>query len=145
MSQAGESGFDSAILDKENHTIALIEVKAHPVERWESILLTQLSKLSEGVEFLLAIDPNRVCLYRPGGENVISPVLRFDTRKILEHYDPEVARRRVFESYLLTLVEAWFRDLAYHWKSENPPGSADLRRVGMLEKLAGGTTQRLGV
>jgi hypothetical protein len=49
-----------------------------------------------------------------------------------------------FESYLLTLVEAWLRDLAYHWKSEDPPGSEELGRAGLLEKLEGGTTQRLG-
>jgi hypothetical protein len=59
-------------------------------------------------------------------------------------YDPEFPRERVFESYLLTLVEAWLRDLAYHWKSENPPGSEELGRAGLLEKLEGGTTQRLG-
>lgn len=36
------------------------------------------------------------------------------------------------------------RDLAYHWKSENPPGSEELGKAGLLEKLEGGTTQRLG-
>jgi hypothetical protein len=50
----------------------------------------------------------------------------------------------VFESYLLTLVEAWLRDLSYHWKSENPPGSEELRSAGLLKRLEGGTTQRLG-
>jgi len=45
----------------------------------------------------------------------------------------------VFESYLLTLVEAWLRDLAYHWKSEDPPGSEELGKAGLIEKLEGGT------
>ena len=53
-------------------------------------------------------------------------------------------KARVFEDYLLTLVEAWIRDLAYHWKSEAPPGSQELEQAGVLQTLAGGTTQRLG-
>ena len=69
---------------------------------------------------------------------------KLDTRQVLQHYDLEFPGKRVFESYLLTLVEAWLRDLAYHWKSENPPGSEELGRAGLLERLEGGTTQRLG-
>ena len=72
------------------------------------------------------------------------PIVQLDTRQVLQHYDTDFPRRRVFEFYLLTLVEAWLRDLAYHWKSENPPGSEELGRTGLLEKLEGGTTQRLG-
>jgi hypothetical protein len=83
-------------------------------------------------------------LYRSERGALEEPIVRLDTREILQFYDPEFPGKRVFESYLLTLVEAWLRDLAYHWKSENPPGSAELERVGLLERLQGGTTQRLG-
>jgi hypothetical protein len=78
------------------------------------------------------------------GENLGEPLVRLDTRQVLQHYDPDFPSRRVFEAYLLTLAEAWLRDLAYHWKSESPPGSDELRSVGLLEKLEGGTTQPLG-
>ena len=101
-------------------------------------------KSAESVAFVLAIDPNSIQLYRPEGESLGEPIARLDTRQVLQHYDPEFSRKRVFESYLLTLVEAWLRDLAYHWKTEYPPGSAELGRTGLLEKLEGGTTQRLG-
>ena len=30
--------------------------------------------------------------------------------QVLQHYDPQFSRKRVSESYLLTLVEAWLRD-----------------------------------
>jgi hypothetical protein len=139
-----DSGFDAAVVDRENHAVALVEVKAHPVERWTTILPGQLAKAAERVAFVLTIDPDRIQLYRSGGEDLGEPIARLDTEQVLQHYDPELPGKRVFESYLLTLVEAWLRDLAYHWKSENPPGSEELARAGLLEKLEGGTTQRLG-
>ena len=144
MPRTADSGFDAAVVDRENYTVALVEVKAHPVERWATILPRQLAKFAERVAFVLTIDPNCIQLYRSGGESLGEPIVRLDTRQVLQHYDPEFPRERVFESYLLTLVEAWLRDLAYHWKSEDPPGSEELRKAGLLEKLEGGTTQPLG-
>jgi hypothetical protein len=144
MPRTADNGFDAAVVDRENHAIALVQVKAHPVERWAAILPGQLAKFSEPAAFVLTIDPNRIHLYRPAGENLGEPIADLDTPQVLQHYDPEFPRKRVFEPYLLTLVEAWLRDLAYHWKSENPPGSEELERAGLLEKLEGGTTQRLG-
>ena len=144
MPRTADSGFDAAVVDRENHTVALVEVKAHPVERWATILPRQLAKFAERVAFVLTIDPNCIQLYRSGGESLGESIVRLDTRQVLQHYDPEFPRERVFESYLLTLVEAWLRDLAYHWKSEAPPGSEELGKAGLLEKLEGGTTQPLG-
>ena len=31
----------------------------------------------------------------------------------------------LFEYYLITLIQAWIKDLAYHWKIQKPP-SIDL-------------------
>ena len=144
MPRTADNGFDAAVMDRENHAVALVQVKAHPVERWATVLPRQLAKLAERVAFVLTIDPGCIQVYRPGGQSLGEPIVRLDTRQVLGHYDPEFPRKRVFESYLLTLVEAWLRDLAYHWKSENPPGSEELGRAGLLEKLEGGTTERLG-
>src|SRR5262249_34009593 len=126
------------------HTVALVEVKAHPVGRWATTLPGQPAKFAEPVAFVLTTDPDSIQLYRSKGESLGEPIVRLDTRQVLQHHDPEFPRERVFEFYLLTLVEAWLRDLAYHWKSEEPPGSEELGRAGLLEKLEGGTTQRLG-
>ena len=144
MPRTADHGFDAAVVDRENHAVALVQVKAHPVERWATNLPGQLAKFAQRVAFVLTIDPNHIELYRPAGENLGEPLVHLDTQQVLQHYDPEFAGKRVFESYLLTLVEAWLRDLAYHWKSENPPGSEELGRTGLLEKLEGGTTQPLG-
>lgn len=142
MPRTADSGFDAAVVDREDHAVALIQVKAHPVERWATILQRQLATLEERVAFVLTIDPITIQLYRKDGAGLGEPIVNLDTRQILQHYDPEFPRKRLFESYLLTLVEAWLRDLAYHWKSDTPPGSAELGRAGLLERLEGGTTQR---
>jgi hypothetical protein len=139
-----DNGFDAAVVDRENHAVALVQVKAHPVDTWATIVPTQLAKFAEPADFVLTIDPNCIHLYRPVGQSLGEPIVHLDTRQVLQHYDPEFPRKRLFEPYLLTLVEAWLRDLAYHWKSENPPGSEELGRTDLLEKIEGGTTQPLG-
>jgi len=144
MPRTTDYGFDAAVLDRDNHAVALVEVKAHPVESWATIVPRLLARFPERVAFVLAIDPKCIHLYRPAGENLGEPIVQLDTRQVLQHYDPEFPGKRLFESYLLTLVEAWLRDLAYQWKSEKPPGSEELARAGLLEKLEGGTTQLLG-
>jgi hypothetical protein len=145
MPHATESGFDIAIVDRENRPVALVQVKAHPVgQNWETFLPKQLVNLPQSVAFVLTIDPNSIHLYQWSGKELTGPLVDLETATILRHYEPEFGKRRVFESYLLTLVEAWFRDLAYHWKSEIPPGSEELRKAGLLDKLEGGTTLPLG-
>jgi hypothetical protein len=144
MPRTADNGFDAAVVDREDHTVALVEVKAHAVETWATILPRQLARSSERVAFILTTDPNWIQLYRSDGESLGEPIVRLDTRQVLQHYDPIFPEKRVFEPYLLTLVEAWLRDLAYHWKSEHPPGSEELGKTGLLEKIEEGTTQRVG-
>jgi hypothetical protein len=144
MPKTADNGFDAVIRDSDDRVVALVEVKAHPVDKWAPILPRQLAKTLEQVGYILRIDPNSISVFRAVGQTLGDPIVHLDTRQILRHYDPEFPAKRVFESYLLTLVEAWLRDLAYHWKSENPPGEDELRKTGLLERLAGGTTQALG-
>ncbi len=144
MPRTADSGFDAAVLDREDRTVALIEARAHPEERWATIVPRQLARFGERVDFVLTIDPNCIQLYRSGGESLGEPIVRLDTRQILRHYAPKFPGERVFAPYMVTLAEAWLRDLAYHWKSQDPPGSEELAGTGLLEKIEGGTTQRLG-
>ncbi len=143
MPRTADRGFDAAVVDTEDRTVALVQVKADPAEGSAIIVPSQLARFPETATYFLAIDPNSIWLFRPEREILGEPIVRLDTRQVLQHYDPDFPRERVFESYLVTLVEAWLRDLAYHWKSENPPGAEELRKAGLLEKLEGGTTLRL--
>lgn len=143
MPRTVSHGFDAAVVDREDHTVALIEVKTHPVHGWATILRNQLALIPEPIPFLLAIDPDEIRVYRTEGGILGEPMIRLETRQVLRHYDPKFPGERVYAAYLLTLVEAWLRDLAYHWKSEDPPGSAELGRAGLLEKFEGGTTRPL--
>jgi hypothetical protein len=65
-------------------------------------------------------------------ENIYS----FPTHEVLSEYDSEFSNKRIFEYYLETLLEGWLRDLAYSWKTDNPPKSQELRQIGFVEKLA---------
>ena len=145
MPRSADSGFDAAVADRENHSVALVQVKAQAATNgWAAMLLKQLSQFAERIDFVLTADLKSISVYRWVEGALTGPLVQLDTPRILQHYDPDFAKKRVFEPYLLTLVEAWLRDLAYHWKSENPPGAEELRRAGLLEKLEGGTTQPLG-
>lgn len=140
MPRTAGTRFDAVLVDRENHAIALVEVKTRPREKWATIVQRLLVKFAEPVAFVITIDLDSIRLYRAGGVILGEPIVHLDTLQVLGHYDPELPRKQLFESYLLTLVEAWLRDLSYHWKSENPPGVEELRRTGLLEKLEGGTT-----
>jgi hypothetical protein len=141
MPSTTEKRFDSIVVDKDNLPVALVEVRAYSSDKWPKYLSRETSKFPP---FVFTVDPNHISLYRPAGDDLGAPIVQLNTRRILQQYDPEFPERRVFEQYLTTLVEAWLRDLAYHWNSEKPPGSDELAKTGLLEKLEGGTTQRFG-
>ena len=143
MSIAKDYGFDATVFDRENLPVALIQVKERPLGKdWTHRLESELKLRSLPLtDFLLAIDPVRIHLYRVKTRDLSDPVVHLDTPKVLSHYDPDFNGKRIFEHYLLTLVEAWLRDLAYHWKSPNPPGSEELNAAGFLGRVEGGTTE----
>jgi hypothetical protein len=76
-------------------------------------------------------------------------IAELNTREILGHYAPEFAGKDsryvaspIFHDYVETLVEGWLRDLAYHWKSVDPPGAEALAETGLLERIENGMTRR---
>lgn len=146
MSLAKDCGFDAAVFNRENLPVALIQVKARPLgKEWTPLLRSELKRSPcPDADFLLAVDPVYIHLHRLTEKELGAPVVQLDTPKVLSHYDADFTGKRIFEFYLLTLVEAWLRDLAYHWKSPNPPGSEELKASGFLGSIEGGTTRPLG-
>jgi hypothetical protein len=145
MSLAAEFGFDAAIIDKEDHEIGLIVTK--PVlyyVTWPHYLSEELKKFPTEVKFVFGVDKEAIRLFRWNGSELTGPIAELNSAQILQHYEPEFARLPIFHNYLRTLVTAWLRDLAYHWKSERPPGMEELRSAGLLSKLEGGSTVSFG-
>jgi hypothetical protein len=127
--------------DRSGNPVLVVEVKNHPAGKDTVARLAEfLDRLGPSVPFAMLVDPDRIHLYRWDGERV-SPLASFDTAPVLRTYDPEYGQKRIFERYMITLVEAWLRDLAYGWKSPNPPAAEQLRPTGLPDRLAGGTTR----
>ena len=61
MPRTADSGFDAAVVDRENHAVALIQVKAYPVgAKWETIVRGQLERFADHIDFVMTIDPTRI-------------------------------------------------------------------------------------
>lgn len=141
--RSGTYPFDAAVTDKDDRVVALVEVKETPRSNWPEILAPRLKGMPETVAFILAVDTREILVYRVDGEELGGPVASLRSAEVFSPYDPGFPTRRVFHPYLITLVEAWLRDLAYHWKSDSPPGQDELRESGFLRKVEGGSTSRL--
>lgn len=87
--------------------------------------------------------PSEIRIWGWDGDR-LSELGRLDAAAILRAYYPEFGTKRVFEDTLITLVEAWLRDVAFHWKLQTPPGWDQLTAFGLAAHLADGTT-RTGV
>jgi hypothetical protein len=80
------------------------------------------------------------------GQFVPAPaVCTFSAGDILTTYDPKYREKAdaggILWSYLTALIVAWLRDMAYHWKSEKPPGTDELEKIGLAARLEGGWAQ----
>ncbi|BAY91714.1 MULTISPECIES: type I restriction enzyme HsdR N-terminal domain-containing protein [unclassified Tolypothrix] len=147
---------DIIVLDKDEQIVLLVEVKSTEVEGKvaKQQAITQLnSYLQNEIKnnhlflvdemFLMLVNLRDIEIFKWNGKNLSESLIAIKTANILSHYDPEFSDRKILGLYLETLVEAWLRDLAYHWKSEMPPASDNLAAIGLLQKLQGGTTQKI--
>lgn len=131
---------DIIATDRDRHPVLLVEVKGyHPsadvLEQLRRYLVAGPAK----VPFGMIVTPSEIIVFDLGDTGA-KPIVRLDTREILRKYDAEFGKKRVFETYLISLVESWLRDLAYRWKWAEPPGSEQLKRIGLAGQLQEGTT-----
>jgi len=129
--------------DRDGNPLLLGEVKATSGISDEHIerLTFYLKALRDPIPFALLADLTTIKIFRWDGKSLSKPLAILSTPDVLRHYDPEFDQRRIFASYLQTLVEAWLRDLAYHWKSDQPPAAGSLAQIGLLPMLEGGSTR----
>jgi hypothetical protein len=141
-----EAGVDIIACDADGQPSLLVEVKGQLTqEKYIPQILAQLSRYLKStkpfVPFVMLVDPGTISVFRWNGSSLDETSSNFKTADILDHYDAKFQEKRIFEFYLTTLVEAWLRDLAFHWKLEVPPATEELRAIGLLPLLEGGTTE----
>ena len=133
---------------RDGRMVLIVEVKATELKSREakqkviSQLKSYLQAANTNIPFAMLVDLEDIEIFE--GEDAslsAKPIASLKTMDVLRHYEAEFGTKRIFELYLTALVEAWLRDLAYHWKSEKPPASEQLAAIGLLQQLAGGTTQ----
>ena len=141
--------FDIIAHDSTGKIILLVEVKARHFENRQhrdglieqvQSYLQALQAVNMKIPFAMLVDLEKIEIFRGNTSDWSEPVSSLQTATVLSHYEPEYGKKRIFYPYLERLVESWLRDLAYHWKSETPPASEQLAEIGLLQKLAGGTT-----
>jgi hypothetical protein len=141
---------DLIACNREGQTVLVVEVKATQLKdskakEWAfERLKSYLQAANTKILFAMLADLENIEIFQWDGVNLSEPVSVLKTATVLNHYDPEFSSKRIFGPYHQTLVEAWLRDLAYHWKSETPPGSEELATIGLLQVLEDGDTYSEG-
>lgn len=138
---------DSVALGTDGEPVLLVRVTTRPPG--ESYAKEDLTEAfanfrlpEESPPYAMVAGLEDISLFRWEKNALSEPILRLRTADILPFYDPEFGQKQIFDYYLTTLIEAWLRDCAYHWKSETPPGYDELAKIGLAEQLRYGTTIR---
>ncbi len=140
---------DIVALDKDGQVVLIAEVKGFPFSFQDKKtkeyailrLLDYLKSSKKLITFAMLVDGENILIFKWNGNNLSEPLLCLNTTETLSSYEPKFSSKEIFSLYLTGLIEAWLRDLAYHWKSEIPPASKDMAKIGLLQLLEGGTTQ----
>jgi hypothetical protein len=129
---------DIVVSDSSDRAVLYVIVKGGPAgpDRVDQ-LLDYLRSSQPEVPFGMLVDPEKIVVLRSDIEDPARPTCELKTADVLSLYEPEYRTKRIFFNYLQTLIEVWLRDLALHWKTESPPGSEELRRIGLVRRLEG--------
>jgi len=132
--------------DKSGKTILLVEVKARHLEGKQhkdwfiEKVKSYLQAANTQIPFAMLVDLEEIQIFRCDDTDLSQPVSYIKAAPVLSHYEPMYGKKRIFHHYLEGLVEAWLRDLAYHWKSQIPPASEQIAEIGLLQQLEDGNT-----
>ena len=125
--------------DKDDECILMIDVRASDFFALTDINILKMENYQE-IPFLMFVNSNIIRIFKsPNFEEI----LRLDTKKILNFYDQEISTKTISKSYLKGLISAWLDDLAYYWKSQQPPQKEAINNIGLLNKLLHGQTWEL--
>ncbi|MBD2501068.1 hypothetical protein [Anabaena azotica] len=148
---------DIVVLSKDEKIVLLVEVKSKKSQDWQNIEKSILpikhylqnrrnnSPYNLANEpFILFVDLDKMIIWKWNIDKFSEPLIYLKTDDVLSNYDQEFSKlsnnNRISAFYLETLVEAWLRDLAHHWKSEKPPEWHKLQAICLLQLIEEGTT-----
>jgi hypothetical protein len=140
---------DLITIDREDEPIMVVKIDVgKPGPEALQSFTAEFEGMEPPLPFGMFVDLDEIVILERRDGDLQHPPTRLSTSEILKLYAPEFAGRDTprgspltFRNYFTTLVEAWLRDYAFHWKSKEPPGSEDLTRIGLAQRLEGGFTE----
>lgn len=131
---------DITAWDKNGQKLLVSKVRARDIveditAKVEEILKFEYEHNRIIIPFAMTATREDINIFKWDGKN-LETIYTFPTHEVMSEYDSEFSEKRIFEYYLETLVEGWLRDLAYNWKTDNPPKYQELTQIGFVEKLA---------
>lgn len=125
--------------DKDDHSILMIDVRFSPRYSATDLEIKNMREY-QNIPFLMFVNSQIIQIFKTPE---FQQVATLPTPEILLYYNPKIADKMLFQSSLITLIQAWLRDLAYHWKSQEPPYIQKIQEIGLLDYLIDGSTQQL--
>jgi hypothetical protein len=139
---------DLVAFDKHDVPVLAVEVKAltdvsQIAVEWIVRLESEIRSVGRPIPYWMFVDlESIVIIFLDNESGMYRPERISTTANVLSAYDPEFEHKRIFDDYLLALVEAWLRDFAFEWRSATPPLMKELTEIGLAERLKGGSTHR---
>jgi hypothetical protein len=139
-------GSDVTAWDKNEHKLLVSQVRARDLKedlqfKIEQVLRLEYKNYNFIIPFGMTVTRQAINFYS-WDSKTLKLLFTFSTEEVLSVYEPEFGVKRIFEYYLETLIEGWLRDLAYGWKTNNPPKLAELEAIGFVDKLSDANQQR---
>jgi len=131
--------------DRDGRAVLIVELKGMNASGEIGTLQTLEYLKESDANFGMFADLDEMVIFRKDYENPDCPILQLNTADVLSFYDPGFGAKRISEEYFATLIEAWLRDYAFHWRSERPPAHEEMEAIGLAERLTGGMTRREAV
>ncbi|MBE9054648.1 hypothetical protein [Sphaerospermopsis sp. LEGE 08334] len=136
---------DIIVLDQNQQIALLVDITVQEILKNNENNLSKVSNLylqnsQENPRFTMLANLTEIKVFKSIKGVFVKPEISLNTGKILSNYDSEFGEKTIFKFYLQTLIVSWLRDLTYHWKSEIPPASEELGKIGLLAKLKNGET-----
>ena len=133
--------------NRDGHPVLIVKVTATPLKSGSVQLAffhDELATSPESVEFGMFVDPIAIRVFQRKNTPPYPLMTAFDTTKVLSHYSADFhgeytgpGTQRIFQRFMVTLVDVWLMDLAFQWKAGEPPQRDEIRAIGLLPRLEG--------